>query len=112
MMSDKDAREARKRKRFEAWVMSQPNAVERLLHRRPDRSYDYAEFAVQVGWESWQAAESQRTQAPSEQLVIDLARELYDRFVMGGWQPQDAHEMIREMLGTQAQAAQPESKND
>ena len=34
----------------------------------------------------------------NEQLVIDLARELYDRFVMGGWEPQDAHQQIREML--------------
>jgi hypothetical protein len=33
-----------------------------------------------------------------DDLVIDLARETYDRFVMGGWEPQDAHEMIRAML--------------
>lgn len=35
---------------------------------------------------------------PAEQLVIDLARELYDRFVMGGWEPQDAYPQIRAML--------------
>jgi hypothetical protein len=35
---------------------------------------------------------------PPEQLVIDIARELYDRFVMGGWQPQDAYLQIRAML--------------
>jgi hypothetical protein len=28
-------------------------------------------------------------------LVIDLARETYDLFVMGGWEPQDAHLKIR-----------------
>lgn len=26
-----------------------------------------------------------------EQLAVDLCRELYDRFVMGGWSPEDAH---------------------
>jgi hypothetical protein len=34
----------------------------------------------------------------NEQLVVDLARELYDRFVMGGWEPQDAYPQIRAML--------------
>ena len=34
-----------------------------------------------------------------EELVITIARELYDRFVMGGWEPQDAYPQIREMLG-------------
>jgi hypothetical protein len=33
-----------------------------------------------------------------EALVVDLARELYDRFVMGGWEPEDAHDLIRDML--------------
>lgn len=33
-----------------------------------------------------------------DDLTIELARELYDRFVMGGWEPEDAHGMIREML--------------
>lgn len=32
------------------------------------------------------------------QIVIDLARELYDRFVMGGWEPQDAYPTIARML--------------
>jgi hypothetical protein len=40
----------------------------------------------------------------SDQLVIDLARELYDRFVMGGWEPSDAYQLIREMLGRDAEA--------
>jgi hypothetical protein len=39
-----------------------------------------------------------------EQLVIDLARELYDRFVMGGWEPQDAYPQIRAMLSRARQA--------
>src|SRR5258708_7447069 len=33
-----------------------------------------------------------------EQLVIEIARELYDRFVMGGWEPQDAYPQIREWM--------------
>jgi len=44
----------------------------------------------------WQAA-----QIPDEKieaLAIDIAREMYDRFVMGGWEPQDAHAQLQEML--------------
>jgi hypothetical protein len=48
--------------------------------------------------EEFGQAASEITRHPSEQLVIDLARELYDRFAMGGWEPQDAHQMIRDML--------------
>ena len=33
-----------------------------------------------------------------EELVIEIARELYDRFVMGGWEPQDAYPKIRKWL--------------
>ena len=33
-----------------------------------------------------------------EMLVVDIAREMYDRFVMGGWTPEDAHPQIRAML--------------
>lgn len=46
------------------------------------------------------AAPSLRTasQPDNEQLVVDLARELYNRFVMGGWEPQDAYPQIRKML--------------
>ncbi len=35
---------------------------------------------------------------PSEQLVIDLARELYDAFIMGGCGPSDTYPLIRRML--------------
>lgn len=38
-----------------------------------------------------------RFEAP-EDLVITIARELYDRFMMGGWEPQDAYPQIREWL--------------
>lgn len=31
-------------------------------------------------------------------IVVGLARELYDRFVMGGWEPQDSYELIEEIL--------------
>jgi hypothetical protein len=34
----------------------------------------------------------------AEQVVIEIARELYDRFVMGGWEPQDAYPQIRAWL--------------
>jgi len=33
-----------------------------------------------------------------EELVIEIARELYDRFMMGGWEPQDAYPQIREWM--------------
>jgi hypothetical protein len=35
---------------------------------------------------------------PRQELVAEIARELYDRFVMGGWEPQDAYEQIEEWL--------------
>ena len=35
-----------------------------------------------------------------EQFVRDIARELYDGFVMGGWEPQDAYPQIRAMLAS------------
>jgi hypothetical protein len=34
----------------------------------------------------------------SNELVIEIARELYDRFVMGGWEPQDAYPQIERWL--------------
>jgi hypothetical protein len=34
----------------------------------------------------------------TEYLVMMIARELYDRFVMGGWEPQDAYPQIRRWL--------------
>lgn len=34
----------------------------------------------------------------AEPLVIEIARELYDRFVMGGWEPQDAYPQIERWL--------------
>jgi hypothetical protein len=34
----------------------------------------------------------------AEQFAIDICRELYDRFVMGGWEPQDAHRQAIEMF--------------
>jgi hypothetical protein len=43
-------------------------------------------------------ADSPSPTAPNEELVVDLARELYDCFVMGGMEPQDAYPGIRELL--------------
>lgn len=31
---------------------------------------------------------------PISEMYVELARELYDRFVMGGWEPQDSYEEI------------------
>lgn len=33
-----------------------------------------------------------------ESLVEELARELYDGFMMGGWEPQDAYPILREAI--------------
>lgn len=33
-------------------------------------------------------------------IVVGLARELYDRFIMGGWEPQDSYQLIEEILGS------------
>lgn len=38
------------------------------------------------------------TAASAEQHAVELGRELYDRFVMGGWEPQDAHKYIENTL--------------
>jgi chromosome segregation ATPase len=35
-----------------------------------------------------------------EPLVVEIARELYDRFVMGGWEPQDAYPQIERWLAS------------
>lgn len=35
-------------------------------------------------------------------VVVGLARELYDRFVMGGWEPQDSYELIEDILNPTA----------
>jgi len=37
-------------------------------------------------------------------LAIEIARELYDRFVMGGWEPQDGHAYLRAKLSEIADA--------
>lgn len=41
--------------------------------------------------------------SPQEELVYEICRELYDRFMMGGWEPHDAHDWLRQTL----QAAEP-----
>ena len=33
-----------------------------------------------------------------EIFAIEICRELYDRFVMGGWEPEDAHEWMTQRL--------------
>lgn len=34
--------------------------------------------------------------------AIDLCRELYDRFIMGGWEPQDAHDEAAQIIAEHA----------
>jgi len=46
------------------------------------------------------AAAAQET---ADQLVVEIARELYDRFVMGGWEPQDAYPQIERWLASRVQ---------
>lgn len=46
-------------------------------------------------------ASGQTTNKPSA-MAVGLAHELYDRFVMGGWEPQDAHAMISDVLKAEA----------
>ena len=51
------------------------------------------------------AAPTEPVADPSkEELVIEIARELYDRFVMGGWEPQDAYPQIRKWLRSRGEA--------
>jgi len=52
---------------------------------------------------------ARQVSAPSEELVIEIARELYDRFVMGGWEPQDAYPQIRYWLGLAVPPVKPEA---
>lgn len=40
------------------------------------------------------------------QLIAEIARELYDRFVMGGWEPQDAYAQIGEWLARAEQSTE------
>lgn len=39
---------------------------------------------------------------PSEKkrqlMTVEIARELYDRFAMGGWEPSDAHDWLENKL--------------
>jgi hypothetical protein len=37
-----------------------------------------------------------------KEAAIDIARETYDRFVMGGWEPQDAHAEIAMIIAAHA----------
>ena len=41
---------------------------------------------------------STKTDNWQEALVEKLARELYDGFIMGGWDPQDAYPILREAI--------------
>lgn len=35
---------------------------------------------------------------PISITAITICRELYDRFIMGGWEPQDAHQEVQWIL--------------
>ena len=41
-----------------------------------------------------------------EELAREICRELYDRFVMGGWEPQDAHAQLAALLRSRMERAE------
>lgn len=51
-----------------------------------------------------QRDDSTRTAHP--QIVMDIARELYDRFLMGGWTPEDVYSWLEGKLGFTTTPAQ------
>ena len=48
----------------------------------------------------------------AESLAVDIARELYDRFVMGGWSPEEAHDYLRDILHGYAESRVKEARRD
>src|ERR1700731_1008985 len=66
----------------------------------------YTELERDAAWRGCQfgaGSVAEERQPASDQnhalVVIELARELYDRFVMGGWEPKDAHSLIAYWAG-------------
>ena len=56
-------------------------------------------FGANGVWTVTQRDGSRRDLTDDEKtLVASLARELYDRFVMGGWEPQDAYAEIVKLI--------------
>lgn len=59
------------------------------------------------------AAPLERTlEGDRAKLVIEIARELYDRFLMGGWEPQDAYHQIEVWLLAYAAAVSKASREE
>ena len=42
-----------------------------------------------------------------QNLAMVICRELYDRFVIGGWEPQDAHECVIRTVKAGMEAKKP-----
>lgn len=63
------------------------------------REGDREPVPVKDGYSPEQTGSAQTAQ----EFAIDLARELYDRFVMGGWVPQDSHAFIESAAEAYAQ---------
>lgn len=61
-------------------------------------SFDDEEEISQAIVDALNARASSQAVAATDDLVIEICRELYDRFMMGGWEPQDAHDWVRERL--------------
>ena len=63
----------------------------------------WADLRNDIRWsmeEAYQAGAA--SGQPSKETVVELARELYDRFVMGGWEPQDAYGEIERILASRS----------
>lgn len=80
------------------WESQLPGDLFCTCHNNHSGNKPYAYF-----WKSELVRESRVPvpEAPAvseEELVIEIGRELYDRFVMGGWEPQEAYPQIREWL--------------
>jgi hypothetical protein len=78
----------------------------RCCHPESDKIHDPS-FVGATPYHEFKWIEDSRAEKEArrqEELVTEIARELYDRFVMGGWEPQDAHEQIREWLAEARQA--------
>jgi hypothetical protein len=46
-------------------------------------------------------SEAEQGRRAPRSFTVGLARELYDKFVMGGWEPQDSYDLIEELLATE-----------
>jgi hypothetical protein len=92
---------SKERAAFEKWADSKDYRLERWNDAYISISTDYL-------WRGWMARATKTPPMPDvEQLAVDLCRELYDRFMMGGWTPEDAHAETILRLQQWAEAPRP-----